>query len=129
MTKLSKPVVQSKERQKITRDEWLAMGERLYGKDTSKWKFKCVQCGNVQTLDDFVAAGLTPEEASTRVYFSCLGRVRNGVGCNWSLGGLFQIHNLEVFDDTDNTTTAIFDFAGGVPPRRSGVSSIRLERY
>ena len=33
----------------ISKDDWLAMGERLYGKDTENWEFKCLFCERVQS--------------------------------------------------------------------------------
>jgi hypothetical protein len=70
--------------------------------------FKCVMCGTVQSTASFAAAG-APGDASERyIGFSCIGRITNagphqknqppGRGCDWSLGGLFRIHQLEIID-------------------------------
>lgn len=72
--------------------------------------FTCVTCGTVQSMRSLVAAGATPERAENTIGFSCEGRLRgakgatrertpadpNVRGCDWSLGGLFTLHTLEV---------------------------------
>jgi hypothetical protein len=73
--------------------------------------FKCVMCGTVQSLASLKRAGVPPDKAENYIGFSCEGRfngagewpsdpkkqkARKKRGCNWTLGGLFQIHELEV---------------------------------
>jgi hypothetical protein len=68
--------------------------------------FVCVACGTVQSGQDFInaGAGKTFEDVEKYVGFSCVGRFTNagppqkgsGKSCNWSLGGLFRIHQLEI---------------------------------
>jgi hypothetical protein len=72
----------------------------------------CVTCGTVQSMASLVVAGASPEEAETLIGFSCEGRLtgagpwphspnawRRAVrGCDWSLGGLFRLHRLQVND-------------------------------
>lgn len=73
---------------------------------------KCPMCDTVQSLASLVAAGATPEEAERLIGFSCEGRLtdagpppnkptekRRVRGCNWTLGGLFKLHRLEVIAD------------------------------
>lgn len=69
---------------------------------------KCPVCGTVQSMDSLIRAGAGPDEDSVEKFvgFSCVGRwtmagphkpgTPPGRGCNWTLGGLFAIHNLEV---------------------------------
>jgi len=95
------------ERKHITQEEWLADGNARFGEDRSLWKFKCVRCGHVQTARDFRDIGVDPDG---RVYFSCIGRWKEGVGCDWTLGGLFQIHAVEVRLENGQTVPA-FEFA------------------
>lgn len=73
----------------------------------------CCVCGTVQSMASLVAAGAQPEQAERMIGFSCEGRLtdagpwpnkpsdkRRAVrGCDWSLGGLFRIHTLEVLTD------------------------------
>jgi len=72
--------------------------------------FKCVMCGKVQSMSDFIAVGRTPEEAERQIGFSCIGRWTGGkpaiskeatqeTGCDWTLGGLFSLHTMEVIDE------------------------------
>lgn len=66
---------------------------------------KCVQCGTVQSRQDFIDAGVhrTMQEAQKHWGFSCIGRFVSNTGCDWTLGGLFQIHQLEIdFGDGSN---------------------------
>jgi len=58
----------------------------------------CVHCGEVQSRQDFVDAGIHPtiEEAQRHWGFSCIGRWDVGRGCDWTLGGLFTLHTLEL---------------------------------
>lgn len=69
--------------------------------------FKCSMCGCLQMGQDFIDAGAatSSEQAMGYVGFSCLGRHTgcgaprkkpDGKRCNWSLGGLFQLHKLEI---------------------------------
>jgi hypothetical protein len=65
----------------------------------------CPACQTVQSITDHIKAGATPDEAERAIGFACVGRRTNagpprkkpdGKPCNWSLGGLFQIHELTV---------------------------------
>lgn len=69
--------------------------------------FKCPQCSAVQSARDLIAAGAgeTFEEVEKYLGFSCVGRwtgagsprrPADGRPCNWTLGGLFRVHELEV---------------------------------
>lgn len=71
----------------------------------------CPVCGTVQSMASLIAAGATPEEAERQIGFSCEGRLTNAGpfnpknkakgarGCDWSLGGLFRVHELEVLTE------------------------------
>lgn len=72
--------------------------------------FKCPMCGTVQSATDLIKAGAGKTFADVAGYlgFSCVGRFTNagpprkspdGKPCNWSLGGLFQLHKMEVVDE------------------------------
>lgn len=73
--------------------------------------FRCPVCGTVQSAADLIEAGAgkTFDDVEQYVAFSCVGRwtgagpfKKNGprkFGCDWTLGGLFRIHALEVIDD------------------------------
>jgi len=70
--------------------------------------FVCPMCKTVQCAKDLIAAGAgkTFDEVERYLGYSCVGRFTDagphdkgtppGKGCNWTLGGLFQIHDLEV---------------------------------
>lgn len=74
--------------------------------------FKCPMCGTIQSAADLIAvgAGETFDEVEKYLGFSCVGRWTHAnppptakkkgkqVGCNWTLGGLFRMHTLEVID-------------------------------
>ena len=68
----------------INSKDWLQMGLDLFGEDKQKWKFKCVQCGNVQMAIDFINAGIEEKEAkgAGRIcpdWFSTCHRICKGV--------------------------------------------------
>lgn len=69
--------------------------------------FICPMCGTVQSSRDLVAAGAgkTFDDVERFLGFSCVGRWTSagaprkkpdGNPCNWTLGGLFSLHKLEV---------------------------------
>lgn len=80
--------------------------------------FVCPICGTAQSMASLIAAGVNPEKVESYIGFSCEGRwtdagpwvgekdksakakKRRGVrGCDWTLGGLFTLHTLEVETD------------------------------
>ncbi len=94
----------------LTIDEWRKEGTDKFGDRWSLWKFQCVKCGNIQCGKDFESIGLTPEEIEKVVFFSCIGRWKKDVGCDWTLGGLFRIHKLEV-TNAEGVPIPAFEFA------------------
>jgi len=66
--------------------------------DRTEIEFVCPACGTVQTAQDLIDAGAGPtlEEVIEYLAFSCVGRFDEERGCDWTLGGLLQIHDLEV---------------------------------
>lgn len=80
---------------------------------------KCPMCGTVQSFRSLINAGAGATEADVEKYhsFSCVGRFTGAEGprkkndgkpCNWTLGGLFSLHNLEV-TDKEGTIHPIFE--------------------
>lgn len=98
----------------ITVEEWLRKGEELFGANRDDWQFKCTSCGHIQSATAArhrapgVDAGKEPHWLRNYLARNCEGRLTGGVGCDWSLGGLFQIHKLEVIDDGE--AFPIFEF-------------------
>lgn len=99
----------------MTQDEFLAEAEARFGAKVRNWKFVCPMCGTVQSvqklLDAVVASGGKEEDVHGYIGFTCIGRFTGqgdaGIaaknhgepwdkGCNWTLGGLLQCHQLEV---------------------------------
>ena len=89
--------------------------------DQNHVAFICPICGTVQSMASLCRAGATPERAERLVGFSCEGRLTDAGagatperaerlvgfscegrltdavrGCDWTLGGLFSLHELEV---------------------------------
>jgi hypothetical protein len=100
---------------KMTHQEFLTEAKARFGDDPRNWKFICPMCGTVQSVgqlaDAVIEAGGTKDDVHRYVGFSCIGRFTGqgdaGIaaknlgekwdkGCNWTLGGLFQLHTLEV---------------------------------
>jgi hypothetical protein len=92
----------------ITLAEWKAEGKKLFGNEIKDWKFKCVNCGETQTLREFEVAEIP--DASSKFYFSCIGRYLQGRGCDWSLGGLLQKHETEVVGEYGKPVP-VYEFA------------------
>lgn len=59
---------------------------------------RCPRCGTLQSAQDLIDAGQGEsfEDVAHIWGFSCIGRYVEGKGCDWTLGGLFQIHELEI---------------------------------
>lgn len=95
--------------QTITWDEWKEKGKKLFGDKFNNWKFKCVSCGNTQSISDFIKEGLPEGNAAQAVYQECIGRYDKNKGCNWCLYGLLKIHELEVIRGEDKIP--VFKFA------------------
>jgi len=91
----------------MTLADYVVEGEKRFGSDKKDWKFVCSSCGTVQGFHDFVRIGVKKSEIANYLGFSCIGRFTEGetgtegkIGCDWTLGGLFQVHTLEVIDDS-----------------------------
>ena len=105
---------------KLSEKEWSKRGEQLFGKDRLKWKFKCPNCGNIQSPKDFRKykdQGAKPDN----VYVDCIGRfMKNCKGtignkispCNYALYGLFRFVKTVVISK-DGKEHAVFEFAEG----------------
>ena len=98
----------------MTESDWYAEGEKRFGKDRLKWRFKCPSCGYVASVQDWKDAGASSGE----VAFSCIGRAlgnkkemydKTGGPCNYAGGGLFRINPVKVEHPTGETW--VFDFA------------------
>jgi len=96
------------ERRTISFAEWQAEGTEKFGEDMHHWKFQCPVCEEVQTFREFVDNRV--ENGRDKFFFSCIGRYVEGRGCDWTLGGLFQIHKTEVVDP-EGTHIAVMEFA------------------
>ncbi|WP_313350256.1 VVA0879 family protein [Paracoccus sp. (in: a-proteobacteria)] len=77
--------------------------------DRADFAMICPMCGTVQSARDLIAAGAGIDFEGVEMFlgFSCVGRW-NGAGsprskpdgkpCDWTLGGLLNLHKLEVID-------------------------------
>lgn len=105
---------------RVSAKDWLAIGQKLFGVDRMKWRFRCISCGHVQTAEDLAALGVVNEDAA---YFNCAGRYKPSAlsglskeakeaktGCDWTLGGLFRIHRVEVQHPESGRFLAVFEF-------------------
>lgn len=91
----------------LTLDEFRAE-LKAQGVEREDYAFKCPMCGTIQSGRMLINAGAGTdfEAINGTVGFSCIGRftaktspsIEKGKnhGCNWTLGGLFQTHTLEV---------------------------------
>lgn len=106
----------------ISHEDWLQEAEKRYGKSLRQIRFICPVCKHVQSGQDFLDRGMTPEEAAARVGFSCIGRWMDGCQdaftekgsgpCNYTNGGLIRLGPVRV-DEVEGSTEPlfVFDFA------------------
>lgn len=96
---------------KVEHNEWVKVATSLYGDKATAWRFRCVACGHVQSVDNIRAIRPSLDLGDWRgwIHFSCIGRRIDGVGCDWSLGGLFKIHTVQVAFEGEPMPT--FEFA------------------
>lgn len=84
--------------------------------------FLCPMCRTPQTARDLIAAGAgdTFDEVERYLAFSCVGRFTgapsprrepDGKPCDWTLGGLFGLHRMEVLTP-DGKAHPRFELAG-----------------
>ena len=98
---------------KIKIDDFLKEAEVRFGKDRKDWKFICPRCKTPQSAADLVAAGVDKEKVNNYIGFSCIGRWDKNKGCDWTLGGLLNIHQLEI-EDSAGKMHPHFDIAPAV---------------
>ena len=111
MAKDRKPV------EHLSLERWLGIAEKLFGKDPNQWKFKCPACGHGQSVAEVMERhpALSVDEVKKWIYFSCEGRewackrLKPEVGCDWTLGGFFQIHHMTV-TAPDGHKSPVFEF-------------------
>lgn len=81
----------------------------------------CPMCGTIQSATDLIQAGAGKNLDDVERYegWSCIGRwkgagqprkKRDGKPCNWTLGGFFQVHKLEILTP-DGKTHPRFELA------------------
>lgn len=102
----------------ITREDWLALGEKLYGKNVEDWKVRCPMCGHVAKVGDFKEAGADGPDSA---FVECIGRYTgkgspkegDSSGCNWAAYGLFGIPNNNAYlvEMQNGEKIAAFPFA------------------
>ncbi len=98
--------------QTMTEDEWNALGLKLFGTETSAWRFKCPRCSNVMSIEKALA--LSAEQLARlrsgewAIESECIGRYID-LGCNWAAYGLFSGPFFVVRADGRKTPTFGFD--------------------
>ena len=102
------------ERKIVKVEEFKKDATERFGEDGKKWMYKCPSCGTEQCYEDFrKIEGFTEDEIKGYIGFSCIGRFDNNKGCNWTLGGLLQIHTLEI-ETPDGERHKHFELADSV---------------
>lgn len=103
----------------ISENDFYKLGEKMFGPDKSKWKFKCPICGHVQSMESverhYVSEhGRSKFEAVKKyiyVYYNCEGRTNPSHGCNYSTGGLFKLGKMfEVISEKQGEENKILTF-------------------
>ena len=96
---------------KLSHREWINEAIELFGKDSKEWKFVCPSCGHIQSIKSVLEhnPSLDSNDIQNWIHYNCEGRINEGEGCVWTLGGLFHIHKLEVI--YQEKTIPSFEFA------------------
>ena len=83
---------------KLSFEEWKDKAIELFGKDSKDWRFVCPSCGHIQSVKSVLEhnPSLDPNNIQNWINYNCEGRYNEGEGCDWTLGGLFKIHKLEI---------------------------------
>jgi len=106
---------------RLTRAEFRQAIKDRFGKDAS-WPdiaFRCPMCKVETKGQEWLDYG---QKGEAMLGFSCIGRLkgtdqgletknRTPTGCNYTNGGLFQLHSIEVHDPDDDHIHKFFDFA------------------
>lgn len=88
-------------RTQMLQSDFLAECKRRHGAPRA-WAFICPMCKTRQTIQMLFDAGLSQDGVHGAMAFSCIGRYQPGIGCDWTLGGLLQMHELEIIMDQGN---------------------------
>lgn len=96
---------------RLSYEDWIKKAKELFGKDSYNWRFKCASCGHIQSINSMLEHNplLKAKDFENSIYFNCEGRTNEGYGCDWSLGGLFHVHKLEVEFNGKNVPVFEFD--------------------
>lgn len=99
--------------------DWIAEGEKLFGKGIMGFRFRCPMCGKTWSVDEFRQAGGKLDSS----YQECIGRYHgagapgssdgNPDGCNWAAYGLFGVPNGQgrLVLARDGKVVEVFDYA------------------
>jgi len=89
---------------------------KRFGEDAKYWKFVCPKCGTIQSAMDFREhTDVKLGDISQYIGFSCIGRFTDKMGCDWTLGGLFKIHKIEIIAE-DGSHHPRFELAKAEKP-------------
>jgi len=106
-------------------NDWMKEGKERFGESMTEWQFVCPACKTVQTIQDLIDAGVKNEDLDGYMAFSCIGRFTKGEkGCDWTLGGLFQLHTIEVLLE-DGGKRRVFEFAE--TEKEEEIESLRVD--
>jgi hypothetical protein len=101
-----------------TQTEWESKAIELFGPNVLDWEYECPNCGNIQTMRDFLPLkkklNIDPEQA----YFSCIGRYTDGQGtifnnkrpCDYTNGGVFKLSHVSVLPNDSSHPIPVFPF-------------------
>lgn len=95
----------------INYEDWIKKAKELYGEDPDNWKFKCPICGHIQSIKSVLEHGPSLERQKVQdwIHYNCEGRINEGYGCDWTLGGFFHVHKVEV--EFNGKLVPVFEYA------------------
>jgi len=97
------------------------------GVPVQHYAFRCPRCGHIQSFSS-LARHMSQEQAQSVAYYCCEGRFTKDCGCDWTLGGLFRIHTLEVIREEDGEEIPSFELASA-EEAKTLMKSLEGEKY
>ena len=70
---------------RLKKEEFFAEMMTKFGAEQLAWRFRCPECGTAQSLQDYVDAGITREDAADGLGSQCIGNRVKHLGCTYKL--------------------------------------------
>ena len=96
---------------RITYEQFLEQGKKMFWEDLNNWNFKCSNCWKIQNKWDFLNLWVSDREALKYIGKACIWVLKKGIGCNWRLWGPMKIYS-KVIITKNGEENPMFEFEG-----------------